>query len=1196
MAIAVVYFQTRYWAGGTISKKMPLDTLEASVNAVFRRLNVDTMFEQTERLRNQQEKLHQQHVSRQRPTVGSSSRSNSLTSPGATYTRANEVLQKAKEMRKHSVGKPASPPPARQSSPAKQLSVTGGTLPTTPTASPAALNRHRGISPQRHSINDTSLNESTMSVIHAFQPAVPTPGVAAAAQELFAPKSQVRVGSGNGGLGTMVTPPPPPPPPAGQSHGLRGSSISPQPPQYRQSVVPQKQSLSLMPMAHQMITPPGEGSVFDQMRNKQPISNVVTPLPGGHPPAPPSSQVHAIPTVAPVNQVQPSQWSSYSVSQSQSASPAGLPEASPSPTPASIPVPYSSEVTSVKKDPSPKIKTQQQLQHEQQEREKQLQREREEASAKEQQAREAAAAAAKRAAEYEQKKQDAALKEALKKKEEETRLAAERIAQLEKQLKKKAESPPPPPPPPPPEVTDDDKQDHEEVLRVQEELTIKEQQHKKEMLVAYELHQQQLQKISAMERELGTLKESPAKKQKTPTKPKTPSESQTILSEMKKMHIDNQRIAEQLAQQVENVKQIIGPETPESSTPKRALLSTGKTGRERVFRVPSNDSNLPSEYYLSPVKGRGRYDPNSPGEEDSPPPPPPPPPRRNSAGSSRYSYTKNALSARGRVIKEDPTVKVRYAFGSSVTVRTEPRTRSSSGPTKRSTSVSSKRPSTGTPVIPNRHRGQHDCSHDNKKQAVVKRSERHLLPQSGAIFENPEVDIDDDTVIVSGGGAPVLSKYFHNFVKPSSSIDEPADLQIQLPSCCSSLHLSDAGITPKTVVQISQLHLPEATTYYMEYLASDGGNPEMIDSSQQEAAAMLAIMPLASVSHRIAVILSELVVKLLQASTQTTEALSAPAECKLNLLRIIRILSSGHEIPRVGPTLVTLVRMLRDPLNVEIIPSVVSTMLSFGSPGLLAILDAAASEPPQNDLALSTISGWNSLLLTLVANQPAILKSVVIPLVVRDLREGAAERSEAACNALIGLHKHIDLSCLSHLGEALASGRFDRRLTCLAIRLFGSELSGGSEGVSMLQSLLNHSSHLVRQAAAWGLGLHVPMGSDFPNPDFQETIASEHQPLIDLSLLSAGCTAVVHAELPSLEEKKVSPAVLYFQPQLAPEHPPYTETHVILDAAVVLQRCREAAQHGNLDLSQHQQVIQIPSTTPATAMRPSFMRTALYMV
>ncbi|KAJ9445089.1 hypothetical protein DIPPA_32246 [Diplonema papillatum] len=409
-------------------------------------------------------------------------------------------------------------------------------------------------------------------------------------------------------------------------------------------------------------------------------------------------------------------------------------------------------------------------------------------------------------------------------------------------------------------------------------------------------------------------------------------------------------------------------------------------------------------------------------------------------------------------------------------------------------------------------------------------------------------------------------------------------LILPLPACCKTLPLSDSGVSPYGLVQISHLHSVEVADHYAKWLTS-------VDASEQEEAiAILSILPLGSLPSEPAEALYSSVLDVLSRYDELPNSTIAQA------LRIVQLVTAGHGgFPSASAAFYVLSRILRSADHVALIPAVVNTYLSFGQRGLLVLLDEACCDPPSSDSAVhrqGVASGWNSLILTMIANKPAVLQSLVVPMVLRDLRDGTPERAEAACCVLMGLHRYKP-PVLAQLGEALVAGKFDRRLACIAIRVIG-----GTESVSLLQSLTSHPSHRVRQAAVWGLGLHAPYHHD-TNVDFEEAFR-DHQPYPALPKLRSRSSVVVHADLASLQQQ-ANPAhhpstpILYFQPQVEPDCPPYVETHVICDPTVILSQCRTFAQNGVLDLSvgEHNPVA---PPSPTSYPRHSFVALASALV
>eukprot|EP00754_Rhynchopus_humris_P013541 Rhum_TRINITY_DN14332_c1_g1::Rhum_TRINITY_DN14332_c1_g1_i1::g.80537::m.80537 len=548
----------------------------------------------------------------------------------------------------------------------------------------------------------------------------------------------------------------------------------------------------------------------------------------------------------------------------------------------------------------------------------------------------------------------------------------------------------------------------------------------------------------------------------------------------------------------------------------------------------------------------------------------------------RFGYTKAALrdhhrrsSLRGSTGGGDGD-SGRYAFGSTLRIKIEP---TRGGRRSRASSAASRRappPTSAVAPPPNRHRlenvllavtrGEQGADLGGRRGSGAGASRPSPLPGMRATELGERASQSPDGCDVGGA-------------------DAVRELVIPLPECCRDLPLADGGVTPATLRNAAQVNLQEVATYYAGWLGGGGLETE-------EAAAVLALLPLSSLPAD----------SFVSVCGAVSEALARGRDLtlggQLSLLRAVRLLATAkfHDnAAHFGALFATLVGMLRDPGCTELVPRVVTTLLAFGARGLGVLLKEASGEPPDHETSLQDadggVSGWNSCLLTLIANQPCVVRHVVIPLILRDLRDGTQERAEAACNALVGLQRHRP-PVLGQLGEALVAGKIDRRVVCTAIRVLG-----GADGVSLLQSLLGHHSHRVRQAAVWGLGLHAPEGGE-PNPDF-DFRPGEHQPRPPFGKLSARCTCVVHAELPSLElvrspKARLPPPVLYFQPQLDPECPPHLETHIIVDSSVMLQQCSEVARSGELDLSIGQTLAksEIPDIPVDMPTRPQFIRAA----
>eukprot|EP01064_Diplonema_japonicum_P012768 TRINITY_DN2012_c6_g1_i1.p1 TRINITY_DN2012_c6_g1~~TRINITY_DN2012_c6_g1_i1.p1 ORF type:complete len:1441 (+),score=284.22 TRINITY_DN2012_c6_g1_i1:186-4325(+) len=658
------------------------------------------------------------------------------------------------------------------------------------------------------------------------------------------------------------------------------------------------------------------------------------------------------------------------------------------------------------------------------------------------------------------------------------------------------------------------------------------EQHKEEMKLAFELHQQQQMKIKELSEQVEQLQ---AKKEKAEKEKK--SDAPLVLGELKRMQEQNSIITERLSRQVELLCSSPPPENLEGTPRSRPRTPRQSPVRERQSRLQSpsvwspsalkvgakvdNTMKKPSEFLHLTSDSYGRTSPKKNKRSHS-----------REEKQDKYRYTREALKQRSSSSRKEKLHHRDYAFGSTVKIKID------QGKIRKPVVHKEKVPVT---MPPNRHRL------GRSRSGSVSRTPRVGPTAVKAMSWETWEEVDDDIV---NPGARVATV----------SVEE---LQLPLPDCCKSLPLTDGGVSPQNVAQLAHLHLADIVAHYSNWLKI---SPAL---ELEEAAAFLCCLPLSSLPGNIATTLCSKVLDLLGRA----DGLSY--DVLLFLLRILRLLGTGAtHLPQMDEVFDILASLMRNPDLIELTPGVVSTLLAFGPKGLSVILEEASRPPPQphEDLMREhAVSGWNSMVLTLLINQPAITMNVVLPLILKDLREGTPERAEAACNALTGLYTY-NPRVLGQLGDVLTSGRFDRRVVCVAIRMMG-----GTEGVALLQGLLSHPSHRVRQAAVWGLGLHTPL-LDGSIRDFDEAFPEEHQPLPPFERLSVGCTTVVHAELPSLEHFNIHtavgqpPAVLYFQPQITPNCPPYIETHIIVDACVFIRQCRELVSKGVLDLSVGQQL------------------------
>eukprot|EP01063_Lacrimia_lanifica_P011719 TRINITY_DN18430_c0_g1_i2.p1 TRINITY_DN18430_c0_g1~~TRINITY_DN18430_c0_g1_i2.p1 ORF type:complete len:1697 (+),score=574.62 TRINITY_DN18430_c0_g1_i2:130-5220(+) len=754
--------------------------------------------------------------------------------------------------------------------------------------------------------------------------------------------------------------------------------------------------------------------------------------------------------------------------------------------------------------------------------------------------------------------------------------------------------------------------------------------HREALQMAFELHAQQEQRIREMEQLLEAERSGGAGGAASPSVGDVPM----VMEELKKIQQQNDKIADKLTRADEK------PTTPSSSmrhmTPPR-FPPPGS--RRRPSQTSNEDATWsPSTSIRGGARGvgvrkgsefPGLPPPSDSGDDDIDPVAHLVGGRRPSAslqsGGSKYSYTRHALGRKASATPQTRTLvgprrkssdtpakhlpEKQYAFGSTVKVKVAVNAHThtsaqhtSKGP-RRQGSVPPQERAQRSKVIsppPNRHRlgvvpqqrqarsvarstsaggaGRGWATRETPPQSVVRSHSDRTSERHSDSMEN-RCDRERSPTRLP----PPVSEH----VVDRAGLDAPmACLVLPLPNCCRTLPLSDEGLTPQSLAKVAQLHLSEVVNHYVEWLNTGASPPEM-----EEAAAMLSILPLSSLASHTFGVVCRAVINLL------VDFASLGQDLILYLLRVLRLLctSRSHErLPQWNVVITVLIDILRHPDCVTLIPSVVNSLIAFGTNGLSVLLKEASARPPQHDPCLlqnGAVSGWNSLILTLLANQTSVINNIVVPLVLRDLRDGTPERAEAACNALIGL-AHFKPKVLPQLGESLTAGKFDRRVACMAIRMIG-----GDEGVSMLQNLLSHHSHKVRQAAVWGLGLHAP-GDFEQNPDF-DTLPTDHQPKPPFSKFNAQTTTVVHAELAALDvahSARMPPPVLYFQPQLTPDCPPYIETHIIIDACVMLQQCSDLARNDSLDLSVGAQpqtkIAELPQPQDGDPVRYTFMAAA----
>ena len=664
--------------------------------------------------------------------------------------------------------------------------------------------------------------------------------------------------------------------------------------------------------------------------------------------------------------------------------------------------------------------------------------------------------------------------------------------------------------------------------------------HREEMRLACEIHAQQQRRIQKMEELLqshgisGDKLDTETDDDALSTRP----HDSAVIDELRKIQEQNTLITDKLSQQVDALHSPPGARTPRTPGSPASRKNPNQK-RQKAHSLMNPTSWSPSSIRVGAKANKhmrrpSEFDGDSASEssEDDGMAMP----RYARANSERFSYTRNALQARSRGGRRRDESQHDYAFGSTLKIKIEPvKQRSSSLRSSRSTARPLQRTSSAQVAPPpNRHR----------RGSLGAASSGTGGTQEGhsASFKRPKGDGPLRREVPEVHTPPPSER------GPSESPVETSDaLVIPLPACCSALHLSDEGVSPKAVVQVAQIHLQEVVVHYLAWL-----KPSSTALELEEASAILSMLPLSSLSsHGFAASLQAVLALLGQYKT-------LPKTVLLFLLRVLLLLSTSraHEHLQEWTVIFNLLLdIMRHEAYVSLMPNVVHILLAFGTRGLSVLIKEALGEPPAHDVSPMEeggVSGFNSCLLTLLANQPSVICSVVVPLVLRDLRDGTPERAEAACNALVGLHKYHP-QVLGQLGEALENGKFDRRVVCMAVRVLG-----GTEGVSLLKSLLGHQSHRVRQAAVWGLGLHAPESDT--NEEFDK-LQADQEARPAFASLRARCTTVVHAELPALDiiqspPNRLPPPVLYFQPQLAPECAPYIETHIIVDASVLLQQCR----------------------------------------